>query len=329
MQDYFQWHSKVRSELNETNWRSQKYLILRCSDAEHKCGGLADRLKPLPFFIRVAAKTQRLFLIRWEKPAKLEEFLLPNILNWSVPEWMETEIKNKTVDQCVRLLSRAVFDWSHNGSDVTVFETRVQDVDGGERYYQQLVNDPSDTYENIYHTLFRALFQPSPPIAKLVKAKMRQGNLVAGDFAVAHYRAFYAIEDKKDLMTTNLLRKYALNAVACASELKPGGPVYLASDSRDAVEAMKQYAREGNRSIVSWDGDEALHVDKFSSWNAPPPSSFYSVFVDLLIMANSRCTAYGQGGFGRFASLLSYNASCTRRHVIRGDHIQKCFWRQR
>ncbi len=54
--------------------KKQKYLILGCHKEDGNCGGLADRLKPLPFILAVAKKTGRIFMIRWSKPAKLEEF---------------------------------------------------------------------------------------------------------------------------------------------------------------------------------------------------------------------------------------------------------------
>lgn len=46
--------------------------------------------QPLPFFLYVASKLQRILLIWWEKPAPLEEFLLPppDGLDWRVPSYI-------------------------------------------------------------------------------------------------------------------------------------------------------------------------------------------------------------------------------------------------
>ena len=58
---------------------------------EEKCGGTADRLKPFLYQLREAYERQRVLLIYWTKPARLEEFLLPpkGGIDWRVPTWLE------------------------------------------------------------------------------------------------------------------------------------------------------------------------------------------------------------------------------------------------
>jgi hypothetical protein len=136
---------------------------------------------------------------------------------------------------------------------------------------------------------------------------------------------FYNLEHEKEKVLDEKLAREAINAVNCASKLRPGGPVYFASDSNKAVESVKTYAREGNYAVVTFDSPEALHLDKTEDWKSRPPSDFYSIFVDLYLMANGRCVTYGQGGFGRYALLLGYNATCEGRHIYRGKH-QHCKW---
>lgn len=322
---YFNWHNKRRRNLNETNWKSQKYLMLRCTHEDKKCGGLADRLKPLPYLLLLAARHKRIFMIRWNTPSKLEEFLLPNKLNWSVPDWMEEKLLNNEVSRVSKLTGRKFNHLKKTDLHATVIEGRMQDLHGGADYYEKIVTDPNETYEKVYHNLFKALFTPSPPIQKLIDAKMNDDGLKPGEYAVAHYRAFYGYESKKHKRTKAKLKHLAVNAVNCASVFRPGGPVYFASDSEVAVKTVKQYAKKNKLSISVLDGDEPLHIDKFGPENPKPPSAFYSVFVDLLLMANGNCVTFGQGGFGRFALLLSNNATCTGRHIYR-NKPQECEW---
>jgi hypothetical protein len=64
--------------------------------------------------------------------------------------------------------------------------------------------------------------------------------------------------------------------------------------------------------------DEAvpLKLDDYNTTTTTTkPSEYYSTFVDLVLAGNGNCVAYGRGGFGCFASLLSYNASCSIKHV--------------
>jgi len=326
MKTYFNWHRKRRLSLNETNWKSQKYLMLRCTHEDKKCGGLADRLKPLPYMILLAARHRRLFMIRWNTPTKLEEFLVPNKLNWSVPDWMEEHLLNDEVSRVSKLTAAKFSNFKKKDKDTMVVEGRIQDILGGAEYYEKTVTDPNETYEKVYHLLFKALFKPSPPIQALIDAKMKTDGLSPGKYAVAHYRAFYGIEGEKHKRGKQQLIHLAINAANCASAFHPGDPVYFASDSKSAVDAVKQYAKTENRPISVLDGDEALHIDKFSPENRTPPSDFYSVFVDLLLMANGNCVTYGQGGFGRFALLLSNNATCFGRHIYKGQPA-KCEWK--
>ena len=79
MKRYFDWHTAQRQRLSKypNQWENERVLIMQCFDTDEKCGGTADRLKPLPMFVRLAHTTNRLLLILWSRPAKLEEFLVP------------------------------------------------------------------------------------------------------------------------------------------------------------------------------------------------------------------------------------------------------------
>ena len=58
--------------------------------------------------------------------------------------------------------------------------------------------------------------------------------------------------------------------------------------------------------------DHSLSIFSFSLEQSPFEKS---TFVDLYLAGNGNCVTYGRGGFGRFASLLSFNVSCNVKHV--------------
>ena len=62
-----------------------RFLISRCLTHD-KCGGASDRLQDMPHNIMLANQTNRVLLVRWEKPAKLENFLIPpeGGIDWTV-----------------------------------------------------------------------------------------------------------------------------------------------------------------------------------------------------------------------------------------------------
>ena len=90
IQEYFRWHKQMRSkfpgkELFGDNAEAPQLLIRTCSASE-PCGGLHDRLGKLVWDLYLANKTERVLLINWCKPAPLEKFLVPNEIDWSIPD---------------------------------------------------------------------------------------------------------------------------------------------------------------------------------------------------------------------------------------------------
>jgi hypothetical protein len=102
--------------------------------------------------------------------------------------------------------------------------------------------------------------------------------------------------------------------------------VYFASDSKRAVDSVVDYGRNNNLPIVAYDGPEPLHIEK--EWESRNISEFYSVFVDLHLMGNGRCVAYGKGGFGKYALLMGFNSSCELRYLYKGRST-KCDWKEK
>jgi hypothetical protein len=113
MKAYMNWHKWKRTTWNtQTNWTSERWLIMQCfGDQDNKrCGGTADRLKPVPFMLRTAYNHQRMLLIRWTRPAMLEEFLVPpkGGFDWRVPEWMANVVSRGSYGlMCISI----GFDW--------------------------------------------------------------------------------------------------------------------------------------------------------------------------------------------------------------------------
>jgi hypothetical protein len=346
--------------------RPVQFLILRCN-INDRCGGFADRIKPLPVFLAAAAKSHRILLIRWQRPAPLQEFLIPtDELNWTSPIWLEEAIFHRrqlhnnltleTFPSGTKLMR--LIDPDHQ--QTLVLEGKIQDSNGGEGLYNELVlregkknskelsegiNRPShqpffdfstDTvarYNPIFHDVFHSFFQPSPPVAQIIHNTLQSMNLTVGNYVSAHFRAGLEVKrGPKFKKEPGYVAQAAVLAVNCSSSLLPGWPIYFATDSHVALQAVREYARDQNRSIVTYeqplDVDSGnpppnVHIEKTEDWQSRPPSDFYPTFVDFLVMGSGRCMAYGGGGFGKFAGMLSYNSSC----II--DHSQKntiCEW---
>jgi hypothetical protein len=316
VKEYFEWHNQQVKKINKDNWSSFQYLIMQCIRGDAHCGGASDRLKPIPLLLLTAYKYKRIFLIWWTRPCPLEEFLMPNAINWTIPWYIpvaDGTQNGKLVGKTDRVQMYA------SKTSISIIRTRLQSYDGGSIVYERLTNS---SYDDIYHDIFRLLFIPAPPIANILRQELKESGLTPGEYAVAHYRAFYARASR----LPHTISVYAINAVNCASQLRPGGPIYFASDSLHALETVRNYSQQNDFRIITIENQEPLHLDKGENWSQRYPSDFYSIFVDLYLMGMGRCLSFGQGGFGRYGLLLSYNASCFNRHTWNLKMIP-CTWK--
>ena len=122
---YASWHAAQRKRYvdhkrgngTETSVSDIKFLISRCL-ASDKCGGASDRLQDMPYNLKVANETGRVLLVRWEKPAALENFLVPpeNGIDWTIDDellaWMREDddsgnlnLRGKESDEKKRFVS--------------------------------------------------------------------------------------------------------------------------------------------------------------------------------------------------------------------------------
>ena len=61
-----------------------RFLVYQCTKQNrHACGGLADRERGIISTFLLALQTNRTFVIDLDKPCKLEQFLVPNLYNWT------------------------------------------------------------------------------------------------------------------------------------------------------------------------------------------------------------------------------------------------------
>lgn len=350
IQEYFQWHKQQRALLQEENKKalsSTRFLLMECWNWNSVCGGTADRLRSVPFMLLVAHRTQRLLLIHWERPFPLEEFLLPpqDGLDWRVPSWLIPHLANQSnfhaathVDKLIQIASL---------KNETVITTRLQSHDHGAEYYNthRRIPHKEPMLRDVYQQIWSMIFTPTPHIAALIKDELKSLGLIPGEYAAAHVRALYLEVDRKP----DQLRLWAENAVNCASMLRPGGPIYFASDSTYATQMAVTYGKTiaAQQKDLSSEGINMgsvvvarnlgtspgpLHLDKpfDNSQTILQPSDFYDTFVDLYLLGMSRCLTYNIGGYGKWGLLLGYNSSCGMRHQkgygFKRDGLAKCHW---
>jgi hypothetical protein len=353
MGKYFAWHNRTKSNLSPNNWKSTKYLIMVCWKTHSNCGGISDRLKPLPMIVLEAYRNDRLLLIWWERPKPLEEFLVPPVdgIDWTVPAWLKDELKRdlgpKASGSVVSGFEQAKV-LLKGGHEKLAVAFKIQSPSSGENLYpEEQSNDPklfgngggggsSSTYKDVFHQLFRKFFQPGNRLQAAIDKHMSEQKLVPGQYSAVHLRAMYGNREYRD---PNEMVELAVLGVNCASNLLPGAPIYFASDTTSAVDAAVDYARMHNLPVASlqnsgqtMDEDvstmaaDPIHLDKDDEWESRDASAYDSTFIDLYMLAQSRCVSYSNGGYGTFGSLLSYDADCQMRFFKQNKKIKRCRW---
>ena len=323
LKHYIAWHQQQRKDLSPDNWNvDRKYLIMQCVHSDNRCGGTADRLKPIPTLLYIAYQYNRILLIRWERPCKLEEFLQPPAdgLDWRVPDWLAPKLGDMPLGSTIRQIR---FYMRKNGGNDVVASSRYQSYNGGADYYSEQHNSTGASFDDIYHDVWHAIFEPVSAVQKVIDETMKSMSLVPGEYAAAHLRAVYGVKSRP----MDVIRNWAINAVNCASQLRPGGPIFFAADSKYAIEVVQQYAGNHSRKIVSRVHEkEPLHLEKSNHTNRDP-SEYYDTFVDLYLLGNSRCLSYNVGGFGTWGLLIGHDASCGYQHAPRHrSNFHKCDW---
>jgi hypothetical protein len=320
--NYLEWHMQTRQQLNESNWQDYKYLVSRCYNNDPQCGGLVDRLRALPFLVQVAAMTGRLLLFHWERPYELSEFLDPVTINWKIPPYIK-------VPRHLFIFTRVTDVPFIQKSDETVVSMRLQAYKEAQKFFDRykVHSTDADTFQ-VLRPLWKLFFQPSPPIRQHIELIYQQQSLAPLEYFAVHLRTLYDSDSPSD---ENILETIH-NALSCASKF-PGfsssSPIVVTSDSKQTLNLASQLAPEHvvNTSlpgIQNYSGP-ILHLDRGREFlERPIPQSsvesllpveaYYPTFVDFYLLMGAKCVAFDKGGFGRLASMLSDNPSCSWDH---------------
>ena len=347
---------------------NQKFIVMTChkfaNTKEEDCGGFSDRMKLLPYMLWVAKTSQRMLLIRYSKPYPLEEFLVPppDGFDWRLPDgYFENEFEayaNRTKDQYMEMRR---YVWHNKIKESKWKESRVVFVNCNlaiPAVVDKLKEWIGFTNNEVMAGVFRRLFQPTPPVAKIIESIAEENGLIAGQYAGAHTRLKFPFKNVRYIwlgsrsdkdpnglvmsnnMTRNNVQVISHNALNCAMKIMPETKlIYFASDATEAVAylmrespwAKPKFTITSNSTLLDIpkviarpDFDRpSAHFDK--SGTKPSPDGLYNVFVDLWILSHARCISHGVGGYPRFAAQLTGNYDiCRTKHRLNNSTIVYC-----
>ena len=211
--------------------------------------------------------------------------------------------------------------------NISLIRTRYQSYNGGADWYNKQLFQGEPAFDDVFHKVWKILFRPSIPVATAIETQLQEMNLIPGAYVSAHLRALYNKNDRD----IGIIREWTENALNCASQLRPGRPIFFASDSANASMIASVYAEMKGGIIVTHtpNPNPPLHLDRCADWQTRQPYEFYDTFVDLYLLALGGCVTYNKGGYGHWSLLIGGNVSCSinqKTGVTRGYTV--CDWEE-
>ena len=216
--------------------------------------------------------------------------------------------------------------------DIALIRSRYQSYTGGSDIYDKKCITGEPKFDEVFHHVWKIFFTPSKPVSEIISKELNRMNLVPGHYVSAHLRALYATDSRSEAQTQD----WARNALNCASTLRPGLPIFFASDSDEALNYSETYGKMKKAQVAFRipSPNPPLHLDATRDWQTRPPSDFYDTFVDLYLLALGGCVHYGLGGFGHWGLLIGGNVTCAMQIKFEGHKqfariTNQCSWTSR
>jgi len=218
LQNYVRWHRD--QTLNANN--NTKYVVITCMPKDGFCGGLSDRLRPLPYFLLFASMVPRVLCIHFLKPQSLENFLLPppNGLDWRCPPEVaslfdesketakQTAIRAYNIDRCnsennivpcaqMKIDSMRKDDGKY--LSIKLVSNDVPSINKAlylfqrQSYIHHMPSIDNWAFVDIMGDIFRVMFQPIQPLAIRINQTMSHLGLIENQYSSVHTRCRYPV----------------------------------------------------------------------------------------------------------------------------------------
>jgi len=309
MKDYFIWHNSVTKTLTEENWREQRYLVMTCLGGQ-VCGNVAHRLRPIMGMLRMAADSKRIFMMHWDKPDSLEDYLHPpqhGGINWVVPKFVMWKVRKSPIVNVVPAIHLQAFQ-----DDRRIVNVMYNDDSFAEPYYNDQRKEGEVPASMAYKDVWNVLFKPSFMLTERLKETMDLMGLVAGEYAAVHID--YEYEPASDVEAEELRAKVH-EAMNCLSGLRPGGPYFVAAQTYAIAQHALDYAKQ--HTGVNVQAKQIAHD------TSTVPVDLYTSFVEIMLLASARCVAFNRGGYGQLGYMLGYDYNCRIKYT--GEDVE-CKW---
>lgn len=296
MKEYLSWHVEMREQFPGDELMhhpdAPNLLVRVCFKF---CGGLNDRLGQLPWDIYLAARTKRILLIYWARPTPLEDYLHPNIMNFTFPDrrWFPTNGTSRVPDHYYHYVCQKAHNIFHG------FESDRPSAEFFTSHFDQAVNhsladddnrktlrfelvghigehflkthiqntfqsDIDVTEAPVFGKLFHLFFKPSPQLDQAL-TEIRQKHptqLIPGQYSAAHCRVRHPFSGKNGARVKAINPKFTADHVGLAWHDNDEGRHQALTD---AVQAFSCLSHHHNTQPVYFFSDSSDLVKFVSS----------------------------------------------------------------
>ena len=276
IEDYIKFHRETRKKYpgkelfttNDTN--APKILVRICPGV---CGGLNDRLSSLPTDLHVANMTNRILFIHWCKPVPIQELLIPNLIDFVVPDGLGYEVQKnvlalpkfpvcwKIENDCKEMdnaIHEAIYGRASNERVLTFMWVQHINETTTERRLRALGEKDMIHNTPTFGHIFWSIFQLNPNIKDEIQIIKDKFNLQPKSFSILHCRIRHPRglssgnkilhQSKSEGQTidqggfnfTGDAKNFALDVITHAMQCSrlitnDNEPLYFISDSEDLV----------------------------------------------------------------------------------------------
>ncbi|GFH61044.1 hypothetical protein CTEN210_17520 [Chaetoceros tenuissimus] len=359
LQEYITWNHNERATKDVKDIR---FYVVKCLKSE-ECGGVSDRLRVLPFYLFMAARTNRVLCIHWDKPMRLESFLeVPGGgLDWTCPSdfegrkslGMNPVLPGETQPHFFSVLNKFIDEMKLSSERyVGLFAIRsipkvnfMNNIFNTYSYQNQMPVASKWSHLDLMEHIFRVMFKPTPSIARNINATMARLNLIEDEYTSVHMRSRYPTPRMKQLVGKENLNNYdkgryvasfdgkyksyildlTSNAFECGLSLDKKSPIFFVSDNIDLVDhVITNEITVNNTKVQALGVGQRSIIKHIDEFNSSSTEeSYYPLFEYLLIMGGSKCVVHGIGSFGTFGAGLAGNR-CRVLHQKYNGQSLKC-----
>lgn len=311
------------------NAAAERYMIYYC---QHFCGGWADRLKGIVIAYVIATLTNRTFGIQiLDNPCSLTEFLLPNGVNWVIPEHVDLKSGAQVYG---KLQNRRFYNSTAVSDFEDIFTARValfkanldyfDNIKTNQLYQKQLQWMLPLTRDQIFARIYKKLFKYSPSVQRAVDLALKAAR-PAKDIQLicGHLRFARNSELLKDTSRRHTM-EHGDTLLAFLKRFDPKSRTYNAAEAGQLVSAdSTPVASSKMRFFVTADSDVFInkaakvfgrrfvrtngtfvHVDRPGTNRQAACDGFTKVLVDNYLLSTCDVLVISKSGFGRQAAYL-------------------------